>query len=42
MSRSDLELREGLKAAGVSVPVIYMTGNQDPVVRTAATLPMLS
>jgi FixJ family two-component response regulator len=31
-----IELRQGLKAAGVSVPVIYMTGNEDPAVRTAA------
>ena len=33
---SGIELRQGLKAAGVSVPVIYMTGNEDPDVRTAA------
>ena len=33
---SGIELRQGLKAAGVSVPVIYMTGNEDPAVRTAA------
>jgi FixJ family two-component response regulator len=33
---SGIELRRGLKAAGVSVPVIYMTGNDDPAVRTAA------
>ena len=32
---SGIELRQGLKAAGVSVPVIYMTGNEDPAVRTA-------
>ena len=33
---SGIELRHGLKAAGVSVPVIYMTGNEDPAVRKAA------
>jgi FixJ family two-component response regulator len=33
---SGVELRQGLKAAGVSVPVIYMTGNEDPAVRKAA------
>ena len=33
---SGIELRQGLKAAGVSVPVIYMTGNKDPAVRKAA------
>ena len=33
---SGIELRQGLKAAGVSVPVIYMTGNDDPAVRKAA------
>jgi len=33
---SGIELRQGLKAAGVSVPVIYMTGNEDPAVRAAA------
>ena len=26
----------GLKAAGVSAPVIYITGNEDPAVRRAA------
>ena len=26
---SGIELRHDLKAAGVSVPVIYMTGNED-------------
>ena len=31
-----IELRQDFKAAGVSVPVIYMTGNEDPAVRTAA------
>jgi FixJ family two-component response regulator len=33
---SGIELRQGLKADGVSVPVIYMTGNEDPAVRKAA------
>ena len=33
---SGIELRQGLKAAVISVPVIYMTGNEDPAVRTAA------
>jgi FixJ family two-component response regulator len=33
---SGIELRHGLKAAGVSVPVIYMTGNDTPAVREAA------
>jgi FixJ family two-component response regulator len=33
---SGIELRQGLKAGGVSVPVIYMTGNDDPIVRKAA------
>jgi FixJ family two-component response regulator len=33
---SGIELRHGLKAAGNSVPVIYMTGNEDPAVREAA------
>ena len=33
---SGIELRHGLKAAGVSVPVIYMTGNVSPAVREAA------
>ena len=33
---SGIELRQGLKAAGVSVPVIYMTGNEDPAVRKVA------
>jgi FixJ family two-component response regulator len=32
---SGIELRHGLKAAG-NVPVIYMTGNEDPAVRKAA------
>ncbi len=34
--RSGIELRHRLKAAGVSVPVIYMTGNDNPGVRKAA------
>ena len=33
---SGIELRHGLKAAGVSVPVIYITGNESPAVRDAA------
>jgi FixJ family two-component response regulator len=33
---SGIELRQGLKAAGVSVPVIYVTGNESPAVREAA------
>jgi FixJ family two-component response regulator len=33
---SGIELRQGLKAAGVSVPVIYMTGDGDPAVRETA------
>ncbi len=33
---SGIELRQGLKADGISVPVIYMTGNEDPTVREAA------
>ena len=33
---SGIELRHGLKAAGVSVPVIYITGNETPAVRKAA------
>ena len=33
---SGIELRYRLKADGVSVPVIYMTGNEDPTVRRAA------
>jgi FixJ family two-component response regulator len=33
---SGIELRQGLKADGVPVPVIYMTGNDDPAVRKAA------
>ena len=33
---SGIELRHGLKAAGISLPVIYITGNEDPAVRKAA------
>jgi FixJ family two-component response regulator len=33
---SGIELRHGLKAAGISVPVIYITGNDTPTVRMAA------
>ena len=33
---SGIELRHRLKAAGISVPVIYITGNEDPAVREAA------
>jgi FixJ family two-component response regulator len=33
---SGIELRQDLKAAGVSVPVIYITGNENPKVREAA------
>jgi len=33
---SGIELRYGLKAAGSSVPVIYITGNDNPAVRKAA------
>ena len=33
---SGIELRHRLKAAGISVPVIYMTGNDSPAVRTSA------
>ena len=33
---SGIELRQRLKEAGISVPVIYMTGNEDPAVREAA------
>jgi FixJ family two-component response regulator len=33
---SGIELRHGLKAAGVSTPVIYITGNDNPAVREAA------
>ena len=33
---SGIELRYRLKADGVSVPVIYMTGNDSPAIREAA------
>ena len=33
---SGIELRHGLNATGVSVPVIYITGNDRPAVREAA------
>jgi len=33
---SGIELRHRLKAANVSVPVIYMTGNDKPTIRDAA------
>ena len=33
---SGIELKHGLNADGISVPVIYMTGNEDPAVREAA------
>jgi FixJ family two-component response regulator len=33
---SGIELRRRLKASGNTVPVIYMTGNDSPTVRTAA------
>ena len=33
---SGVELRHRLKAANISVPVIYMTGNDTPAVREAA------
>ena len=33
---SGIELGHHLKASGISVPVIYMTGNEDPAVRKAA------
>ena len=33
---SGIELRHRLKAASISVPVIYMTGNDSPAVREAA------
>jgi FixJ family two-component response regulator len=33
---SGIELRQGLKAAGVSVPIIYITGKESPAVREAA------
>jgi len=33
---SGIELRHRLRVDGISVPVIYMTGNEDPAVRNAA------
>jgi FixJ family two-component response regulator len=33
---SGIEVRHRLKAANISVPVVYMTGNDSPAVRTAA------
>ncbi len=33
---SGIELRRGLKAAGIYVPVIYMTANDSPAVHAAA------
>lgn len=33
---SGIELRRRLKAAGISVPVIYISGNDNPAVRLAA------
>lgn len=33
---SGIELGQGLKAAGVAVPVIFITGNESPAVREAA------
>ena len=33
---SGIELKHGLNDAGISVPVIYMTGNDDPAIRKAA------
>jgi FixJ family two-component response regulator len=33
---SGIELRHHLRAAGISVPVIYITGNGSPAVRMAA------
>ena len=33
---SGIELRHRLKAAGISLPVIYITANDDPAVRMAA------
>jgi FixJ family two-component response regulator len=33
---SGIELRHRLKAAGISVPVIYITANDNPAVRAAA------
>ena len=35
-NRSGIDLGHGLKNNGILVPVIYMTGNDNPVVRAAA------
>ncbi|PYK10314.1 MAG: response regulator [Verrucomicrobia bacterium] len=35
-NRSGIDLGYGLKNNGISVPVIYMTGNDNPAVRAAA------
>jgi FixJ family two-component response regulator len=35
-NESGIELRHRLKAAGISLPVIYITGNDNPAVRMAA------
>ena len=34
--KSGIELRKNLKASGISVPIIYITGNDCPHVREAA------
>jgi FixJ family two-component response regulator len=36
-NESGIEVRRGLKAAGISVPVIYITANDSDTVRMAAT-----
>jgi FixJ family two-component response regulator len=33
---SGIELRHRLKVDGISVPIIYMTGNDNPAIRAAA------
>jgi len=35
-NESGIELRHRLKAAGISLPVIYITANDSPAIRTAA------
>jgi FixJ family two-component response regulator len=35
-NESGIELRHRLKAAGISLPVIYITANDNPAVRVAA------
>jgi DNA-binding response OmpR family regulator len=35
-NESGIELRHRLKAAGISLPVIYMTANDNPATRIAA------